>query len=171
MKIRLKNILFNVLAIVTALTVVFVVFNIASGAKGYAVTSNSMRDTLNRGDLVFVKAVSFEELKVGDVITVSSTDGKRFFTHRIVEINTSDKTVTTRGDANGANDPMPAEEQRIVGKLWYSVPLLGFFAIWFSGVSLMTGVIILAIVAVALILINSVLIKNRKKRGDIDEQN
>ncbi len=153
--------------IVTALAVVFVSINVFSGAKGYAVTSDSMKDTLSRGDIVFVKKASFDEISVGDIVTVSSSDGKRFFTHRVVEKNDSERTLTTRGDANAANDPVPAEESRLVGKVWYSVPLLGFAAIAFSGVSQMTGIIILAIVAVALVLLNTLLIK--KKRGDIDE--
>ncbi len=142
-------------------------FNLLSGAKGYAVTSDSMKDTLNRGDIVFVKKASFDEIEVGDVVTVSSSDGERFFTHRVVEKNLSERTLTTQGDANTSKDPMPAEESRLVGKMWYSVPLLGFAAIAFSGVSQMTGIIILALAAVALVIINTLLTK--KKRGDIDE--
>ncbi len=169
MKLKLKNVLFNILAIVTLLSIAFVGFNVFSGAKGYAVTSDSMKPTLNRGDIVFVKKASFDEVNVGDIVTVSSSDGERFFTHRVVEKNNTERTLTTCGDANSANDPMPAEEERIVGKMWYSLPLLGFVTIAFSGVSQMTGIIILATVAVALVIINTVIIK--KKRGDTDEQN
>ena len=67
---KIRNILFNILAIVTVIAVVFVGFNLISGAKGYAVSSPSMKDTLNVGDIVFVKPVAFEELQVGDVVTV-----------------------------------------------------------------------------------------------------
>ncbi len=176
MRIKLKNILFNIFAIITVLSVIFVGFNIVSGAKGYAVTGGSMEDTFSRGDVVFSKKVDFEELKVGDIITVSSEDGERFFTHRIVEINAKDKTVTTRGDANTVDDPMPTKADRIVGKMWYSVPVLGFISIAFSQMSQMTGIIILCVIAVVLVVANTVLThrkKNKnikKKSGDIDEQ-
>lgn len=171
MKIRFRNVLFNFLAILTVIAVAFVGFNLISGAKGYAVTSNSMAQELVRGDIVFVKEVSFDELQIGDVVTVKSTNGKYHFTHRIVEIDLQNRTVTTRGDANNSDDPMPSEEERIVGKMWYSVPLLGYLSIFFLNFSRATGLIILATVAVALVAINSVLvrIKSQKKRGDSDE--
>ncbi|MBQ8574893.1 MAG: signal peptidase I [Clostridia bacterium] len=166
---KIRNVLFNILAIVTVLAVGFVGFNLLSGAKGYAVTSDSMKDTLNTGDVVFVKSVTFDELQVGDVITVASSGGERFFTHRIVEINKTDRTVTTRGDANGADDPMPTEEERIVGRMWYSVPLLGFITIGFSYVSQSAGLLILAAVAVVFVVLNSILTKSKKRRGESDE--
>ncbi len=172
MKLKLKNVLFNIFAIVTVLSVLFVVFNIVAGAKGYAVTSDSMKDTFSRGDIVFVKEVTFDELEIGDVVTVASESGDQFFTHRVVGINSADRTVTTRGDANSANDPMPTEAERIVGKMWYSVPLLGFISIGFSEMSQVTGIIVLCVVAVAFVAANSILTKKKKmkKRGDINEQ-
>lgn len=171
MKIRLKNVLFNILAIVTVVAVGFVGFNLISGAEGYAVTSDSMKDTINLGDVVFVKKIAFEDLQVGDIITVTSTGGKVNFTHRIVEIDAQSRTVRTRGDANPSDDPMPTEAERIVGKVWYTVPLLGYIAIAFSGGFGSMWLIILALVAVSLVAVNTVFSKNKskKKRGDNDE--
>ena len=157
--------------IVTVIAVAFVGFNVVSGAKGYAVTSDSMKDTINIGDIVFVKPVSFEELEVGDIITVTST-GERFnFTHRIVGIDRQARTVTTRGDANNSDDPMPTEAERIVGRVWYSVPLLGYLAIAFSDDLRTTTIIILAFGAVGTVLGNTLLTKydSKRKRGDSDE--
>ncbi len=157
--------------IVTVIAVAFVGFNVISGAKGYAVTSDSMKDTINIGDIVFVKPVSFEELEVGDIITVTST-GERFnFTHRIVGIDRQARTVTTRGDANNSDDPMPTEAERIVGRVWYSVPLLGYLAIAFSDDLRTTTIIILAFGAVGTVLGNTLLTKydSKRKRGDSDE--
>lgn len=169
---KIRNILFNILAIVTVLAVVFVGFNLISGAKGYAVTSPSMEETLGVGDIVFVKPVTFEELQVGDVVTVASSDRKSFFTHRVVEINKNDRTVTTRGDANGADDPMPTEADRIVGRMWYSVPLLGYLSMVLNfSMSHDKWLIVHVLIAVVLILVNIVLPKifKKKKRGDSDE--
>ena len=170
MKIRIRNVLFNFLAILTVISVIFVGFNLVSGAKGYAVTSNSMADTLKRGDVVFVKPVTFDELQVGDVVTVESADGKFHFTHRIVEINKAEGTVSTRGDANDSDDPMPTDGEKIVGKMWYKVPLLGYLSVLFLNFSRTTGLIILASVAVILVVANTVFSKIKtKKRGDSDE--
>ena len=41
--------------IVTVIAVAFVGFNVISGAKGYAVTSDSMKDIINIGDIVTIR--------------------------------------------------------------------------------------------------------------------
>lgn len=172
MKIKFKNVLFNIFAIITVLAVAFVGFNLISGAKGYAVTSPSMKDTLNVGDIVFVRDVSFEDLQVGDVVTVVASDEKSFFTHRIVGIDKDKKTITTRGDANGADDPMPTDAERIVGRMWYSVPLLGYLTMVLNfSMSHDKWLIVHVMIAVVLVLVNIVLPKilKKKKRGDSDE--
>lgn len=169
--IRFKSILFNMLAIVTAIAVVFVLFNMVMGAKGYAVTSDSMKDTFNRGDVVFSRKCEFEQLKVGDIVTVSVADSDGFFTHRIVDIDYEKLTITTKGDNNNSADPMDTYYTQIAGKVWYSVPLLGYFSIYLSGLTQTTGLIILATVAVLLITINLIFEKNQKRRCDNNEQN
>ena len=165
-KIKIGNVLFNILTIVTVLAVGFIVFNMATGTKGYAVTSDSMSKTLEIGDAVFSRKVSFEDLKVGDIITVKV--GKSgYFTHRIVEIDKASETVTTRGDANAANDPMSTPKENIVGKMWYSVPLIGYFSILLSKIPGTAMLIALVLIAAVLVAVNTVLTK--KKRGDNNE--
>lgn len=167
-RIKVRNVLFNILTIVTVLAVGFIGFNLIFGAKGYAVTSNSMAGKLVRGDAVFSRRVSFDELREGDIVTVKVGE-KGFFTHRIVDIDVENRSITTKGDANEADDPMPTEEARIVGRMWYSVPFLGYAAIVFDGVSSTKALIVLAIVAVALVAINIIIEKTKKMRGDNNE--
>lgn len=165
-KPKLGNVLFNFLAVVTIISVVFVLFNFLTGAKGYAVTSESMEKTLSRGDIVFSRAVTFDEIEVGDVVTVGSAELNEYFTHRIVDIDRENKTITTKGDNNPEKDPMETSADRIVGKMWYKVPLLGYLAIAFGSMSQTKGLIILAIVAVALIAVNMIISRiNQKKNG------
>lgn len=168
--IRFGNVLFNILAIVTVALVSFTLFNIAMGAKGYAVTSNSMADTLKRGDLVLSRKVEFAEIEAGDIVTVGMANSDNFFTHRVVSVN-DDKTVTTKGDNNPENDPMDTPSDRIVGKLWYSVPLLGYFSIAFGKLTQTKLLIILASFAVLLMGINTVAsaINKRKNGGVVNE--
>lgn len=156
-KLRISNVFFNILTIVTAIAVIFVAFNFAVGAKGYAVTSNSMAETLKRGDVVYSKKVPFDELKVGDIVTVGSEYTDDYFTHRIVAIDKENQTITTKGDNNPSNDPVDTPAKRIVGKVWYSIPLLGFLTIAFGSLSQTKGLIILAVFAAALIAINMII--------------
>lgn len=167
-KIKVGNVLYNILAIITVIAVLFVGFNLITGAKGYAVTSNSMAEKLNRGDVVFSRKVSFEELKEGDIVTVRINE-KSFFTHRIVDIDTEKRTVTTKGDANDVNDPMPSKAEMIEGRMVYSVPFFGYISILFNGGSNMTLLIVLIILAAVLIAVNTVITRKQKMRGDRDE--
>lgn len=66
---------------------------------------------------------------------------------------------------------MATPADRVIGKMWYSVPLLGYITISFGSVSQTKGLIILAIVAVALIALNMILTgtKNKKNGGGSDE--
>lgn len=167
-KIKIKNVLFNILTVITVIAIMFVLFNVITGTKGYAVTSNSMADKFVRGDAVFSRAVSFDELKEGDVITVR-VGSAGYFTHRIVDINHDKKTVTTKGDANNVNDPIDTNADDIVGRMWYSVPYIGYLSILFTGVLGMKVIIVLVVIASALIVVNTVLSKIKKTRGDNNE--
>lgn len=167
-RVKVGNVLFNILAIVTAIAVAFVLFTVVTGTKGYAVTSNSMADRLVKGDAVFSKAVSFDELREGDIVTVRVGD-KGYFTHRIVAIDSERRTITTKGDANDSNDPMETEESRIAGRMWFSVPYIGYVSILTSGTTNITLLIALVIIAAALIAVNTAISKIRETRGDKNE--
>ncbi|MEK7643423.1 MAG: signal peptidase I [Patescibacteria group bacterium] len=78
-----------------------------------AITSGSMWPALHTGDLVFIKAVSKENLKVGDVVVWKNDSGKGFVIHRVVRLK--DKTFVTKGDANFIEDA-PVKYEDLVGK-------------------------------------------------------
>lgn len=168
MKIRPLNVLFNILAIITLIAVVFVAFNIFSGAKGYAVITDSMSPEINRGDVVFVKQTDFNSLKQGDIVTVTFPDGSGYFTHRIIAIDYDAQVIRTKGDANQSRDPQPSVKEQIVGKVCYSVPLLGYFSIAFSNLGAVKISVILAVAAIVLITLSAAAskLKKAKTRGD-----
>lgn len=158
------------LAIVTVVSVIFVFFNIFSGAKGYAVVTDSMAPSINRGDVVFVKQVNFNDLNEGDVVTVQFADGSGYFTHKIVSVDYIAGAIRTKGDANESEDPQPSLSEQIVGKVWYSVPLLGYLSIALNEVNLVSFSVITATVLIVIIFVSTILSKVRK-RGGRNEQN
>ena len=83
------------------------------GYKPYNVLTGSMEPTYPVGSLIYIKKVAADTLKPGDVITVSS--GGTPITHRIVEIDSEQKLVYTKGDANQNVDGATPFEQ-IKGK-------------------------------------------------------
>lgn len=171
MKIKPRNIIFNILAIITVLAAAFVCFNIFSGAKGYSVITDSMSPSINKGDVVFVKKADFASLNEGDVVTVRFADGSGYFTHRITKIDHEFGMFRTKGDANQSEDPQPSQAEQIVGKLWYSVPLLGYASIAFNKLGMVKISVILAIVVILLIAVTAAVekIKKSKVRGDSNE--
>lgn len=100
------------------------------------IMSGSMEPTLPVGSQVVVEridgAADVDKVGVGDVITfLPQPDDDTLVTHRIVgqSIRTDGtKTVTTRGDANGADDPDPVGAQQIRGKMRYHIPFAGYLA-------------------------------------------
>lgn len=173
MKIKPLNVLFNIFAIVTIITVAFTAFNIISGAKGYAVVTDSMAPQIKKGDIVFVKPVEFEALKENDIVTVTFPDGDGCFTHRIISIDYSAGAFRTKGDANEKEDPQPSLKEQVIGKLWYSVPLLGYISIFIKSLNIIKISVILAVIAIVLVTAAAIVQKSRKseRKDDSNEQN
>ncbi len=168
MRIKPLNILFNMLVIFTSLVVIFVSINIFSGAKGYAVLTDSMAPTLKRGDIVFVRETGLENLSEGDIVTVEFPDGSGYFTHKIESIDYLSGTIRTKGIANEKADPQASSFEQIVGEMWYSVPLLGYISIAVAKIDMIKLSMILAVILIVVIAA-AILVKKFRKRGDKNE--
>lgn len=119
------------------------------GYEEMAVLTGSMEPNYPVGSLIFAKEEDPENLKVGDVITYR-LDEDTVVTHRIVEINQEEQTITTKGDANSDNDGSPVSYSNIVGKAHFKIPYLGFLAM---NIKTSKGIIAICGVLVAIILL------------------
>jgi signal peptidase len=91
----------------------------------FVVTSGSMEPAIHTGSIVIVTPQ--KNYSLGDVVTFySGANKKNTSTHRIVGIN--DKLIRTLGDANEEPDPSLTTLDNIVGKVLFSIPLLGYLA-------------------------------------------
>jgi signal peptidase len=98
-----------------------------------AVESESMEPTLYRGDLVIVRAIDVETLRVGDIIIfnaswyVSSVP----VVHRIIEIQnvSGELHFITKGDNNASPDSEFRLASDILAKVVGSVRYLGFITL------------------------------------------
>lgn len=139
----LSGILLVVLAVLAGLLII----PKAMGYEEMAVLTGSMEPNYPVGALIFVKEEDPEKLKVGDVITYR-LDEDTVVTHRIVEINRDEQTVTTKGDANEDKDGSPVSYSNIVGKAHFKVPYLGFIAMNIKtskGIAAICGVLVAVI--------------------------
>ena len=97
----------------------------------YTIISPSMTPNIKVYDVVFVKKVKTETLKVNDIITFYSTNsffGNTPITHRIVEVlDVPDLGVAYRvkGDSNQAADDEKVLPSTIIGKVMFKIPQLG----------------------------------------------
>ena len=96
------------------------------GFKPFIVLSGSMESKISVGDLVFVKEVNPNELKVGDIIAFRDSEDI-VTTHRIVDIDTKDNGLcfVTKGDANNANDDGIVYPSMVEGKYQTKIAKLG----------------------------------------------
>ena len=98
------------------------------------VGSDSMSPKVNKGDAVILKKVGkTTKVEKGDIIAYEK-DGK-IIVHRVVGI-TKDKKgnylYTTKGDANGGNDPKPVKRKQVDGVVRVKIPFIAYPTVWLS---------------------------------------
>lgn len=118
------------LAVVVALGIALIGVPKATGSVPLTVLTGSMSPTYDPGSVVIVRPVDVDDLQIGDVITFQEKSGDpTVVTHRIIGIGfggDGGRTFTTQGDANNAADPTPVTEPQVRGRVWYSVPYVGY---------------------------------------------
>ena len=117
------------------------------GMKSMAVLSGSMEPELPVGSIVYVKEIEPSKIAVDDIITYTIGNGT-MVTHRVQEIQEVKEQWITKGDANEAVDGSPVAYEQLVGKMNFSVPLLGYISIYIKtplGIAMGCGILILVI--------------------------
>ncbi|CAO1653558.1 signal peptidase I [Salinibacterium sp. NSLL150] len=159
--------LFALVLLVGAL--VIIIPNLA-GAQPLTVLTSSMEPSLPPGTLIVVKPIDTNEIIVGDVITYQIESGKAgVITHRVTAItNSSDgsRTFTLQGDNNDVADELQVLPVQVQGKLWYSVPWIGYVSNFVNGnaKTWLVPVIAIALFVYAGFMITSGIISSARKR-------
>ena len=101
--------------------------------KYYAVVvaSESMKPSLNKGDLVVIDQKS-HNLDKSDIIAYRK--GAKIIIHRInkIEKNGDDINYYTKGDNNRKNDDLIVKDDMILGKVKLRLPYVGYPTVWFN---------------------------------------
>ena len=127
---RTVNIVSTVIVALVVLCALLIVGVRAFGFTPYIVLSPSMKEQYPPGSIVYVKEVDPDTLQVGDDITFQLS-GDIPATHRIVEkvyetIGSPYYEFRTKGTNNEAPDANLGPPSTVIGKVFFSVPLLGF---------------------------------------------
>lgn len=126
----------TILTIVSLVCVLVILQNIffkertVFGYRSYIIVSNSMYPFLEYGDVILVKEVNYDEIKVNDIVTYQGLVGEfkdKVITHEVIEIFYEEdvKVLKTKGRANTVVDYSVYEEQ-VYGKYVYKFILISF---------------------------------------------
>jgi len=184
-KLRLKAIgklfyllVILVLALVAGATAASAL-KIPRGVRLYSVQSGSMAPAIPAGSIVVIKEVA--DYQKGEVITFKSEidrlvkNPRRTITHRINEVKRGEDGTwyVTKGDFNPAPDVVPVKKDLVLGKVIFSIPLIGF-PVSFS--KTLPGLVILIIVPATIIVYRELLnikkevlamLERRKKKKSV----
>lgn len=124
------------LAMLAALSLTILI-PVLTGSERFTVLTGSMDPTYPPGTLIVVKPVERRELGIGMPITYQLRPGEpAVVTHRIIASSQNARgmrTYITQGDANEVPDDVPVIYEQIRGKVWYSIPYLGYVNNWLTG--------------------------------------
>jgi signal peptidase len=123
---KIWNVASTILVVAIVLCAVFLMGSRLLGFKCYTVISGSMKPDYNVGDLIYVKDVDVNTIKVGDPITFILNEDLVVATHRVVRIDTENQRFYTKGDANEIEDSEPVHFKNVIGVPTFSIPKLGY---------------------------------------------
>lgn len=125
----------GILGMLVIVAILVIVVPLVAGASAFTISGRSMEPSLPLGTLIVTHPVDPDEIRVGDVITFQMESGNpTVATHRVVGFEFQDeRRFITQGDANNAVDIGSVQSEQIRGRLWYSIPLLGWVNAAISG--------------------------------------
>ncbi|MBR2615388.1 MAG: signal peptidase I [Clostridia bacterium] len=123
---KIWNAVTTVLVVIVVLCAVFLMGSRLLGFEVYTVLSGSMEPTYKTGDLLYVKKVDVDSIKVGDPITFVLNEDLVVATHRVVRIDAENERFYTKGDANEIEDNDPVHFKNVLGVPQFSLPKLGY---------------------------------------------
>ncbi len=129
-----KESLNSLLYVAGGMVLAFVVYHVIGFALNtqdpiVTVVSCSMLPTIDKGDLLVVKGVSFDEIEAGRlngtiVVYKHPVDG-RLIVHRVYR-KFEDNTLQTWGDNNPAPDAWRVPMEDVIGKVVLRIPYAGY---------------------------------------------
>ena len=156
---RLKkawNIISTTVVVLMVLSAVFLMGSRILGYQCYTVISGSMEPKYVVGDLIYVKKVDVNSIKVGDDITFVMNE--HFY---------------TKGIANELEDQNPVHFNNVIGVPKFSIPKLGYVSDFIQhspGMYITIGVVFLLILSVFIPDITAIKGKKELSEADVADQ-
>ena len=168
---KVKKIWDTITTVLVVLVVIFAVFLMGSrlmGLQVFNVISGSMEPTYSVGDLLYVKTVDPDSVKVGDPITFVLNEDLIVATHRVVKVDQENRLFTTKGDANEHEDAVPVHFNNLIGVPVFAIPLLGYVSAYIQSPPGMYIAIVFGVLLLAAVFLPDML--NKKTKNEEKEQ-
>jgi len=116
-----------------------------------------MEPTLHHGDMIWMKTLCIDEVRIGDIATLSSPEFGSI-SHRIIDmelISREQYLVETKGDANSISEYWIVGSDETVYIVMMSIPLGGYVLDFISSLYGIVVVILLGITTMIVVLVRS----------------
>lgn len=118
------------LLVVVGIAALAIVVPRITGSVPLTVLTSSMEPGMPPGTLAVVRPVDPADIGVGDIVTYQiRVDRPGVISHRVVAVAIGAdgrRLFTLKGDNNTAADPERVVADQVMGRVWYSIPGLGF---------------------------------------------
>ena len=176
MKLTLKkiwNITSTVLVVLIVLCAVFLMGSRLMGYQVFTIISGSMEPEYNVGDLIYVKKVDPQDIKVGDDITFILNEDLVIATHRVVRIDAENQHFYTKGLANEIEDSDPVHFNNVTGVPKFSIAKLGYVSNFIQNPPGTYITIGLGVLLILIVFLPDIISKKEKEetQDDVSEEN
>lgn len=133
------------------------------GIQSFSVLTGSMEPMYPKNSVVYVKTTDPGDIGIGDIITFyKNADSNEVITHRVVRVDREKQAFHTKGDANKSEDVEEVSYSRVVGRVVYTVPHIGFIAMFVQTTAGKVCEVVVLIAGAMLWYISALLKKDKK---------
>lgn len=178
-KITFGSIITDILIVLGTLIVIGNVYLIVVGMRddelhgifGYKFLvelSDSMKDTIQTGDLVIIRDTDIKDIKSNDILSYRDNNNA-IITHRVISIveNDGKRLFETKGDNNHSADVELVSENLIEGTYVMRITHLGFVLVFLGSTA---GKVVAVLVFVILLLISLFIYELKKGNNKKEEE-
>lgn len=176
--IKITKIIINIIVIVLLYNIILILISCVNkidnislfGFKAYIITTDSMKPSINKEDVVIVKKEKEDKFNIGDVITFKKDN--KVITHRITNIEEQDgkKIYTTKGDNNNLEDHEKIDYSIIEGKNILTIPKLGYVVNILENQIVFLFIVLMLLILIFFKIRKQEKMENRREKKKIEQE-
>lgn len=163
---KIWSITSSVLVVLMVLCAIFLMGSRLLGYQCFTIISGSMQPKYMVGDLIYVKEVDINSIKVGDDITFILNEDLVVATHQVIGIDAENQHFYTKGIANEVEDADPVHFNNVIGVPKFSIAKLGYVSDFIQNPPGMYITIGICIILILVVFLPDILRKKNQEESD-----